>query len=101
MASIEPTVGRVVLFWPDQHFAGAHHDTGKPLAATIAHVFDPTLVNLTVSDSDGHVFAEGNVTMLAADQAREPGKRCAEWMPYQKGQAAKTEQLEQKLGAGA
>jgi len=101
MASIEPTVGRVVLFWPDQNFPGAHHDTGKPLAAIVAHVFDPTLVNLTVFDSSGYSFAQGNVTLLAADQAREPGRRCAEWMPYQKGQAAKTEQLEKKIAGGA
>ena len=98
---IEPTVGRIVNFWPGLGFAGVRHDTTKPLAAIVVHVFTAQLVNLTVLDSEGLPMREANVPLLQGNDKREPGQRCAEWMPYQKGQAAKTEALEQSLGPRA
>jgi hypothetical protein len=87
---INPTVGRVVLFHPD-----APHD--QPFAATIAYVHSDRMVNLSVIDANGFQFSKNSVTLIQDDDAY-PAEYC-EWMPYQKGQAAKTEALESKLQA--
>lgn len=95
---IKPTNGRVVLFTPGPHFAGAH-DRGVSLAALIAHVHGERCVNLAVFDSNGGHHAFTSVPLLQDDDPAPEGGYYAEWMPYQKGQAAKTEQLEQKLAS--
>ena len=71
------------------------------IVAARGGVFTAQLVNLTVLDSEGLPMREANVPLLQGNDKREPGQRCAEWMPYQKGQAAKTEALEQSLGPRA
>lgn len=98
---ITPTVGRVVWFHPSINTgeAGfAYHGGGQPLAAIIAHVQGDRMVNLTVFDSNGVPHGRTSVRLLQGDEPHTPpnGYYC-EWMPYQKGQAAKTEALEQKL----
>ena len=101
---ITPTVGRVVWFHPrrDDNIARnptyPHHN--DPLAAHIAAVISPSIVNLMVIDAKGmpHGY-EGVFLHDGQSDAPVNGDWC-EWMPYQKGQAAKTESLEQKL-AGA
>lgn len=89
---IEPTNGRVVWYHPSADDGLSHR--GQPLAATVAHVWNDRQVNLTVSDSNGNVFARQRVTLLQDNDVPGDGAY-AEWMPYQKGQAAKTEALEQ------
>lgn len=92
---IKPTRGRVVLFTPsavDIMMAG-----GEPLAAIIAHVHSESVINLTVFDGFGRVHARPSVTLLKEGEVAAPGSAFAEWMPYQKGQAAKTEQLEAQV----
>ncbi len=88
---ITPTVGRVVWYY---EFAG-----NKPRAATIADVFNDRLVNLTVHDYDGTTRACTSVSLVQPGDEIVPGSYFCEWMPYQKGQAAKTEQLEKQLDA--
>lgn len=91
---IEPTVGRVVLYRPmlnDGHVI----DPDKPMAATISYVWSDHMVNLSIVDHDGVQFSKTSVTLVQDDQLVDPGE--CEWMPYQKGQAAKTEALENKL----
>lgn len=88
---ISPTVGRVVWFHP--HVDAGRDPNGQPLAAIVAKVIDDRKVNLTVSNADGSTFGAQHVTLLQdGDVLTDPTEPYAEWMPFQKGQAAKTEQ---------
>lgn len=96
---ILPTVGRVVWFYDQKRRPGFHANTdGAPYAAIIAAVCSDSIVNLTVFDAAG--TATGRVGVpLSHDGGRPAGADYwCEWMPYQKGQAAKTEALEAALG---
>lgn len=102
---IEPTNGRVVLFTPYQGNDSAPKIPadpmtyyGKPLTALIVHVWTERLVNLVVFDADGRQHPRTSVPLLQDDDM-PPGGQHAEWMPYQKGQAAKTEAVESRLAA--
>lgn len=90
---IKPTVGRVMWYWPDQEDRGA-----DPLCALVAFVHNENLVNLAVFDENAQQFAALRVPIVQDGSPHVIGVSAyAEWMPYQKGQAAKAEQLEQKL----
>ncbi len=93
---IKPTVGRVVLFYP----AGVAHNA-EPCAAIVVKVWSDTMVNLAVFDANGVARGETSVLLVQDDGYGNPGGGawCC-WMPYQKGQAAKTDQLEAKLAEG-
>ena len=100
---IEPTIGRVVLFWPTLAYARdkgmAYEDSGKPLAALVTYVHGDRMVNLTVHDHNGVTWPVCSVPLVQeGDDAVIPGSFYCEWMPYQKGQAAKTEALEKVVG---
>jgi hypothetical protein len=100
---IKPTVGRVVLFTPsttpDPGFI--HRDKVKPCAAIVAYVWSDRMVNLVVFDQNGTAFGKTSVALLQDDDAKpEYGYFCS-WMPYQTGQAAKTEKLQAELDAKA
>lgn len=84
---ISPTVGRVVWYHP---FASdPSPDPGKqPLAAIVTHVWSDTCVNLAVFDTNGGTFGKTSVLLINGDM-EQPRRGYAEWMPYQKGQAAK------------
>jgi hypothetical protein len=88
MSNIVPTVGRVIWYWP-----GKGDPTpltlDQPFKADVIYVHGPTAVNLEVISHEGRRFTKQSV--LITDGA-EPG--FAQWMPYQKGQAARTEQAE-------
>ncbi|MBB2928375.1 crAss001_48 related protein [Paraburkholderia silvatlantica] len=95
---IKPTRGRVVLFTPSKDDQVPHG--GEAIAAIIAHVHSDSLVNLTVFDAFGRVHARPSIQLLGDDAAIRPKEGpYAEWMPYQKGQAAKTEAAEGRLAA--
>lgn len=87
---IKPSVGRVVWYRP----AGATHL--PPHAALITHVWSDVCVNLAVFDAEGKPYARTSVPLAQADGAPPVGS-FAEWMPYQLGQAAKTEALQNEL----
>ena len=99
---ITPTVGRVVWYRPsdfDRTTMTIHSDSPEqPLAAIVAYVWNDQLVNLTVSDHNGATHSRTSV-MLAQDGGHAVGLSYCEWMPYQKGQAAKAEQLEKQLAS--
>jgi hypothetical protein len=89
---ISPTIGRVVWFYkyiPNQGHKG-------PMAAHVAYVWSDIMVNLMVINEDGTTRSSTS-TRLRQDNAPIPESDYCEWMPYQKGQAAKTEALEAKL----
>lgn len=88
---IKPTVGRVVHYRPIGVNGPAH-------AAIIACVHNDTCVNLAVFDANGSPYSRASVKLLHDDMNPSiPEGGYAEWMPYQKGQAAKTEELEKAL----
>lgn len=90
---IKPTVGRVVWYWVAQP-----SPQKQPLAAMVANVIDDSHVNLVVFDAEGNSHGEKNVTLIQEEGTEMTGSPYCEWMPYQKGQAAKTEALEKTLG---
>lgn len=89
---IEPTEGRIVHYHPPYP-----HD--RPLAALVVGVHDPRCVNLTVFHHDGSIFPELEVPLLQDDDAAPAGRAYAEWMAFQRGQAAKTEAAASDLHA--
>ena len=92
---IKPTVGRVVLF----HHMGlfphviAHSDT---FAAMVVHVWSDTCVNLVIFDSNGMLFNATSVDLIQ-DEREYPAHPHAFWMAYQKGQAAKVDEMDAVL----
>ena len=96
---IEPTVGRMVHFTPAKASTILRHE--QPLAAIVTYVWNPRMVNLTVFDPNGASHACTSVTLLQDDDVPNEAGYYAQWMPFQKGQAAKTEALEAKISGAA
>jgi hypothetical protein len=100
---IKPTVGRVLWFTPSVAWATendvAYGAVGEPLAAIVAHVINDRMVNLAAFDQNGKPFNATSVPLKHGDDEDfiPEGSFYATWMPYQKGQAAKAEALENKL----
>jgi hypothetical protein len=95
---IKPTIGRVVWFWPATNamMGGelfTYHDRSQPCAALVAFVWSDAMVNLSVADQNGVQHAFTSVPLIQEGDER-PSSYFCEWMPYQKGQAAKAEALE-------
>lgn len=84
---IQPTVGRIVWF---------RRSKGPVLlcAAIVAHAWNDRLVNLAVFDENGVAHSRTSVLLLQDDDPVPDSGSYCEWMPFQKGQAAKLEQLE-------
>ena len=89
---ITPTVGRIVWFHPE---AGVSYT--QPWAALVTYVHSATMVNLAVFNENGNPQSRTSVPLWQGDGGIPAGMFC-EWMPYQKGQAAKTEALEKQIG---
>jgi hypothetical protein len=87
---IKPTIGRVVWYHSENS-----KPNDQPWAAIVCYVHSDTMVNLTVFDENGMRKAKTSVFLWQGEGDR-PERYYAEWMPYQKGQAAKTEELEKK-----
>lgn len=96
---IVPTPGRIVWFRP--HAADRLFIGDVPLAAMIVRVHSDTCVNLVVWDSSGNAHPRSSVWLVQDGYQAPPEGNYAEWMPYQKGQAAKAEALESQLAKGA
>lgn len=96
---IKPSIGRVVWFTPSRNSSApvpiAHAD--QPLAALVSYVHSDRLVNLGGFDANGAPFAATSVTLLQDDDIGNSGGYYAEWMPFQKGQAVKTEAVEAQV----
>lgn len=86
MPTINPTVGRVVLF---QHI-------DRTFAAIVAYVHSPGMLNIAYFDENGVAHNATSVPLIQEGDERPQSYFC-EWMPYQKGQAAKTEALEKRV----
>jgi hypothetical protein len=92
---IKPTVGRVV--WV---FRPGTKDSSQPEAALIAYVWNDRLINVGGIDQNGIAFNLTSLPLVQEDEPKPEGS-FATWMPFQKGQAAKTEQLEAEAGVAA
>lgn len=96
MASIIPTVSRKVWYHPLPHERFA--DGKQPLDATICHVHSDVLVNLQVNNEFGNPMpGKTSVKLLPSYADTIPGE-CS-WMPFQVGQAQKTEAAEAAAAA--
>jgi len=93
---IQPTPGRMVWYMPGAERGPSDGD--DVFAAVVTRVWNDRLVNLTVFKPDGNTHPRTNVKLLQDDDMEDfLGQPHAQWMPYQKGQAAKTEALETQL----
>jgi hypothetical protein len=88
---IPPTVGRVIWFRPIGARGGE-----QPLSASIAHVNHDGTINIGYFSPIGQACAAVGIEIWDGESERPTGAYC-EWMPYQKGQAQKTEQLEKQV----
>jgi hypothetical protein len=95
---IEPSNGRIVWYTPyNTEMEGAfgmavqRDKDGKviPLTAQICAVWGPRMVNLVVTDANGKQYAITSRSLLQDGDEPNPYGGYAQWMPYQKGQAAK------------
>lgn len=96
---IKPTVGRVVWYVPgnwDKEIMQV-----QVCAAIITYVWSDTKVNLAVFDGNGVTYGRHDVLLIQEGDERPKDGRFCEWMPYQKGQAAKTEELEKQVAGAA
>lgn len=81
---ISPTPGRIVWY----HEKAIQPDPKQPLAAMVTYVWSDRLVNLVVFNANAMKFERTSVPLVQHNDPT-PNDRYAEWMPYQKGQAAK------------
>ncbi|MBU6232449.1 hypothetical protein KGP36_07485 [Patescibacteria group bacterium] len=93
---ITPTIGRVVLVYRHAGFVV----TGQPEPALITHVWHDRMVNVGGFDSNGQPFSATSIQLLQDDDTPINYGYYCEWIPYQKGQAAKYEELEKKIKEG-
>jgi hypothetical protein len=100
---IKPAVGRIVWFRPssddldDDIFGIVYNDKKQPSCAQICYVHNDRMVNISFVDQEGDTYSAQNVRLMHGDEAFNPGGSYCEWMPFQKGQAAR---VEPKTGVG-
>ena len=94
---IKPTIGRIVWFHPAPADPIVGNDGTQPFAAIITRVWSGVCVNLAIFDANGTPTNRTSVSLLQDAEAGTADRMYCEWMPYQKGQAAKVEQPGQKL----
>lgn len=97
---ITPVVGRVVHFWPSRAPNSPKPD--QPCAAQIAYVHSDFCINVGYLSHGGTALSASSVQLIQpldreAPGFVEPDGYFAEWMPYQVGQAQKTEQVVAQL----
>lgn len=86
---IKPTIGRIVWYYEDAV-------QEQPMPGIVCYVHNDAEVNLTIFLPNGLNKPRSSVFLYQGDGDR-PLSNFAEWMPYQKGQAAKTEELEKQI----
>jgi hypothetical protein len=98
---IKPTVGRAVWFWPGTHDTERMTvlDGQQPMRADIVFVHSDRSVNLLVTDHTGGQHPRVGVPLIQEGEVFGEDHSYCEWMPCQKGQAAKAEALETELGS--
>lgn len=95
--TIPPTVGRIVWFFTTVDLGWGEHIEGsnKPRAAIVANADHPDVINLCVFDYNGVPRPMTSVQLVQdGDKPADGEVYWCEWMPYQKGQAAKVEAMQ-------
>ncbi len=98
---IKPTVGRLVHVYIDGYYALNYQPElaiDTPLAAVITRVLGDRQVNLTVFNHDGKTYPLQDVCLVNGGKVPN-GQNYADWMPFQKGQAARTDAAEAAVRA--
>lgn len=90
---ISPTIGRVVLVHRGRS------EQAEP--ALVSYVFSDRCINVGGFDRNGAPFMATSLQLLQDGDKPVNPDYYAEWMPYQKGQAAKTEAAETAAAARA
>ena len=90
-----PTVGRNVHYW-----CGPYHTGDQPYHANVAHVNEDGTINVGFLYHTGMHGNDQNVPYWNGKDPK-PARSYWQWMPYQLGQAKKTEEAEAKLAATA
>jgi hypothetical protein len=94
----EPTIGRVVYVYRPQNL-----DPAKPTVAWVADVGSgfgadsPYTINCAVMANSGDFVLGGWQNVKHVSEPRHADEPYWDWMPFQKGQAAKTEALQKEL----
>lgn len=89
---ITPTIGRVIwVFRP-----GDSVDVKQPEVGFITYIHSDRCINVAGFNANGTPFSLTSLTLVQLEDEK-PEWNFAAWMPYQKGQAAKTEQAEAEL----
>jgi hypothetical protein len=91
---IPPTIGRVILVHSRQQGA-----TG-PWPCLVTKVYGDRYINAAGFNEWGTAVSYASLQLLQDNDPVPEVGPYAEWMPYQKGQAAKTEALEQQVRGG-
>lgn len=89
---IKPTIGRVV--WVFRPYGSS--DISQAEVGLITYVWNDRCVNVVGFDYSGDQFKLLSLTLIQDNEPKPEGNFAA-WMPYQKGQAAKTESLQATL----
>lgn len=94
---IQPTVGRIVWFY--EWVSSIHPQSPKshhegPLAAIVTVIHNDRCISVSVFRQGREATHHVSVKLLQDENEEIPNTDYCCWMPYQKGQAAKTEQLE-------
>jgi hypothetical protein len=85
---IEPGIGRILWYYGNQHDP-IHKDESQPLAAWVAKVLSPSLVNLMVVDEHGRSHQRSNVFLSQPGNDRPEAISYCAWMPFQVSQHEK------------
>lgn len=93
---ITPTIGRVVWYHPTEGQRIPSQPNDQVLPALITYVWSDHIINIVAFTPNGESFGVTSVDLIQEGVARLQSGFC-EWMPYQKGQAKKTEALEKEL----
>lgn len=88
---ITPTIGRVILVHSRDPVASG------PWPCFVAKVWGDRCVNAAGFNEWGTPVSFSSLRLLQDDEPAPEIGPYAEWMPYQKGQAAKTEALERQI----
>lgn len=96
---IEPTVGRVVHFYPNMDRGVPQHTQPGPWKADIVDVHTDRLVNLAAFDPGGeHHALTSQILVQPDDEIPAPGTAYCTWMPYQTRKQTGSESGEQAAG---
>lgn len=103
---IPPTIGRMVWYRPNAYDKSGTHfqeppdggdlSASQPFHAMVVYVWDDRTVNLVGYDHNGYQFVRSKVQLLQDDDAPAEGASFCEWMPFQKDQAKRHEQIPQQ-----